>query len=56
MTKPQFRLRVGEMRVFYDVTDETVEVVAIVTKEQAQAWLEEKGSPSANRGPGKSEG
>ena len=41
MSKPQFRLRVGEIRVFYDVTNEAVEVLAIVTKAEAQGWLEE---------------
>ena len=40
VSKPQFRLRVGNVRVFYDVSEETVEILAIVTKEQAQSWLE----------------
>jgi mRNA-degrading endonuclease RelE of RelBE toxin-antitoxin system len=56
VSKPQFRLRVGEVRVFYDVRDEAVEVLAIVSKEQAQAWLEEHGTPDASRGAGKGEG
>ena len=30
LSQPQYRLRVGEVRVFYDVTREAVEVVAIV--------------------------
>ena len=47
--KPQFRLRVGEVRVFYDVRDEAVEVLAIVSKDQAQAWLEDHGTPDADR-------
>ena len=54
--KPQFRLRVGEVRVFYDVRDETVEVLAIVSKDQAQAWLEDYGTPDANRGSREGEG
>ena len=37
--RPQFRLRVGEVRVFYDVSAETVEVLAIVAKSEAEAWL-----------------
>ncbi len=56
VSKPQFRLRVGEIRVFYDVTDETVEILAIVTKAEAQEWLEEEGTPDQNGGPGESEG
>ncbi len=44
LSQPQYRLRVGEIRVFYDVTETTVEVLAIVTKEQAQAWLDEEGT------------
>ena len=47
MNRPQYRLRVGEIRVFYDVTETAVEVLAVVTKEQAQAWLDEEGTPSS---------
>ncbi len=43
MKRPQYRLRVDEVRVYYDVTERTVEVLAIVAKSEAQAWLEEKG-------------
>jgi len=56
VSEPQFRLRVGEVRVFYDVTDQAVEVLAIVSKEQAQAWLGEHGTPDARGGAGKNEG
>jgi mRNA interferase RelE/StbE len=55
MAKPQFRLRVGEMRVFYDVTDEAVEVLAIVTKAEAQEWLDQEGTPDADRSTGEGE-
>jgi mRNA interferase RelE/StbE len=37
--RPQYRLRVDEVRVFYDVVGTTVEVLAIVTKSEAQSWL-----------------
>lgn len=47
LSRPQFRLRVGEVRVFYDVTPEAVEVLAIVTKEEAARWLAERGTPGA---------
>jgi mRNA interferase RelE/StbE len=37
--RPQYRLRVSEIRIFYDVTDAAVEVLAIVPKREAAAWL-----------------
>jgi mRNA interferase RelE/StbE len=39
--RPEFRLRVGDIRVFYDVTESRVDVLAIVTKEGAGKWPEE---------------
>ena len=44
LSQPQYRLRVDDIRVFYDVTETQVQIVAVVTKEQAQAWLEEQGT------------
>ena len=41
--RPQYRLRVGEIRVFYDVHAQDVEVLAIVSKSDAASWLEEIG-------------
>jgi hypothetical protein len=38
--------------VFYDVTDEAVEVLAIVTKAEAARWLDEHGDPGAPGGAG----
>jgi len=52
LSHPQFRLRVGEVRVFYDVTREAVEVLAIVTKAEAARWLEDRGTPGAPGGAG----
>ena len=45
LRKPQYRLRVGEVRIFYDVTETTVEILAIVTKSEAQSWLALFGNP-----------
>jgi mRNA interferase RelE/StbE len=42
---PQYRLRVGEVRVFYDVSGTTVEILAIVTKSEAEGWLRRFGNP-----------
>ena len=44
LSRPQFRLRVGEIRVFYDVSERSVEVLAIVAKAEADAWLPQFGS------------
>ena len=43
LSRPQYRLRVGEVRVFYDVHERRVEVLAIVMKSDAASWLEEVG-------------
>jgi mRNA-degrading endonuclease RelE of RelBE toxin-antitoxin system len=46
LSQPQYRLRVGDIRVFYDVTETEVQVLAIVTKAEAQSWLDEEGRPA----------
>ena len=43
--RPQYRLRIEDIRVFYDVTDAAVEVLAIVPRSEAAAWLERHGEP-----------
>lgn len=40
VTRPQYRLRVDEIRVFFDVVGTDVEVLAIVAKSEAEQWLE----------------
>lgn len=52
VSRPQYRLRVGEVTVFYDVTHEAVEVLAIVTKSEAARWLAGHATPGAPRGAG----
>jgi mRNA-degrading endonuclease RelE of RelBE toxin-antitoxin system len=42
---PQYRLRVGDVRIFYDVTDTAVQVLAIVSKQEAGAWLAQFANP-----------
>lgn len=44
-SRPQYRLRIDDVRVFYDLTDEAVEVLAIVPKSEAAAWLERHAQP-----------
>lgn len=43
LSQPQYRLRVGDFRVFYDIADGAVEVLAIVPKSEASAWLSQFG-------------
>jgi mRNA-degrading endonuclease RelE of RelBE toxin-antitoxin system len=59
LRQPQYRLRVDDIRVFYDVTETQVQILAIVTKEQAQAWLDDEGTredDAESGGAGGSEG
>jgi mRNA interferase RelE/StbE len=45
LLRPQYRLRVGDIRVFYDVSGATVEVLAVVAKSEAESWLAQFASP-----------
>ena len=45
VSRPQYRLRVDEIRVFYDVTETTVEILAILQKADAQKWLDNEATP-----------
>ena len=51
LSRPQYRLRVGDdVRVFYDVREDTVEVLAIVPKSEANRWLERYGESDEESG------
>lgn len=56
LSRPQYRLRVDDTRVFYDVTVTEVEILAIVSKAQAKAWLEEHGEADPGSPAGEGEG
>jgi mRNA interferase RelE/StbE len=43
LRKPQYRLRVDEFRVFYDVAGQEVQILGIVLKADAEDWLKEIG-------------
>ena len=43
LSGPQFRLRIGDLRIFYDVAERTVEVLAVVAKDDAAEWLDKAG-------------
>jgi len=47
LRQPRYRLRVENLRVFYDVNDEQgrVEVLGFVVKPEAAKWLQEHGVP-----------
>jgi mRNA interferase RelE/StbE len=43
--RPQFRLRIGDVRIFYDIEGESVHILAIVPKRGAEGWLRKAGKP-----------
>ena len=43
LIRPQYRLRVEQLRVFYDVRMGEVEIITIISKDGALSWLERKG-------------
>lgn len=43
METPQYRLRVDEIRVFYDVIEQDVVIIAVMHKEFAAEWLAREG-------------
>ena len=45
LLRPQYRLRVDDVRVFYDVSGTIVEVLAIVAKSEAESWLAQLVNP-----------
>ena len=40
VSRPQYRLRVDEIRIFYDVIAGQVQILAIIPKSEAGGWLE----------------
>ena len=56
LEQPQYRLRLGEIRVFYDVTEKEVQILAIVSKAEAQAWIDQQGISTPPGGSGEGEG
>jgi len=46
VSRPQYRLRLEEVRVFYDVSGPAVvEILAIIAKSEANKWLTQFGGP-----------
>ena len=50
MSRPQYRLRVDDYRVFYDVDEanHTVMIIAVVHKPDAQKWLDAEGTSNSS--------
>ena len=49
--RPQYRLRVGGVRVFYDIRGSRVDVLAIVDKARASDWLAQMGELDEESSP-----
>src|SRR5215216_504440 len=43
MAQPQYRLRADDVRVYYNVGQSIVDILAIVDKQEADAWLNQFG-------------
>src|SRR5712691_3993357 len=43
LRRPQYRLRIGEVRIFYDVVEREVQILAIIPKSVADEWIQRWG-------------
>ena len=43
LRRPGYRLRIDDVRIFYDVSGKRVEILAIVSKSRANEWLDARG-------------
>ncbi len=43
LARPQYRLRIDDIRIFYDIADEVVEILAVIAKSEAAVWLAQEG-------------
>jgi len=43
LRRPEYRLRIEEFRVFYDVAEKRVEILAVIPKSKALQWLAKAG-------------
>jgi mRNA-degrading endonuclease RelE of RelBE toxin-antitoxin system len=39
LKRPQYRLRIDDIRVYYDVIESNVEIIAIISKSDSADWL-----------------
>lgn len=40
---PQYRLRIDDFRIFYDIEENRVEILSIILKSKAAEWLKRAG-------------
>ena len=45
LRQPAYRLRVDDFRVFYDVAEPEVHILAVIPKHLTSEWLEQHGIP-----------
>ena len=50
LSRPQYRLRAENLRIFYDVTEKTVEILAIISKDEVERWLKKVGESNEDGG------
>ncbi|HUO76270.1 MAG TPA: type II toxin-antitoxin system RelE/ParE family toxin [Thermodesulfovibrionales bacterium] len=43
LRRPQYRLRIDDFRIFYDIDEDRVEILAIILKSKASEWLKKAG-------------
>jgi len=43
LARPQYRLRVDDIRIFYDIAGQVVEIIAVIAKSEAAVWLAREG-------------
>jgi mRNA-degrading endonuclease RelE of RelBE toxin-antitoxin system len=43
ISRPEYRLRVGEFRIFFDVKETAVEILSVVPKHRVSEWLDRYG-------------
>jgi mRNA-degrading endonuclease RelE of RelBE toxin-antitoxin system len=43
LRRPQYRLRIDDFRIFYDIEENRVEILAIILKSKAAEWLKKAG-------------
>ena len=46
LARPQYRLRVDDIRIFYDIVDDVVEIIAVIAKAEASVWLARERIPT----------
>jgi addiction module RelE/StbE family toxin len=43
LRRPQYRLRIDDFRIFYDIEENRVEILAIILKSKAAEWFKKAG-------------